>query len=208
MPAVANPIRIRSDDWSTLPKDYTLYGIKFINKYTGTHLRRGEDKIVGTSDEFTVSSGQTVSTNIDETTVYRAEFVVQDELTSVTTSGKNQVTNTNKIKRGSLASDKDLSINIQVNANGDITVLPVKGDNQTVTGTGKWVEDGDEWGGEKRNVIYLEYQFQDQEVVERKVFGSVVARTTLSLTHTVKDTLVMRDRNVKFEELVIDLNKK
>ncbi len=205
-PLIDNPIKIRDEDWSELPKDYTLFGIKFTNKYSGIHLRRGQDKIVGTSvfDNF---SDPIETTNIDETSVYHAEYVVQDELSSLITSGRNQVTNTNRIRRGSLPSETDLSINIQVNNSGDITVVPVDGGNQTVTGTGKWVEDGDEWGGKKRNVIYLEYQFQDTEVVEKKVFGNVVSATTLNLLHTVKDTLVMRDRDIKFEEFIIDLNK-
>ncbi|WP_158839603.1 DUF5627 domain-containing protein [Polaribacter sp. L3A8] len=208
IPFIDNPISIKADDWEILPKDYTLFGIKFINKYTGIHLRRGADKIVGTSEEFTVSSNQTETTNIDETIVYHAPYVEQDELITLNTSGRNQVTTTNLIKRGSISSDTDLSINIQVNDSGDITVAPVDGDNQTVTGTGKWVEDGDEWGGEKRDVIYLDYTFDDQEIVEQKVFGTVVSRTTLNLVHTVKDTIVMRDRNVKFEEFIIDLEKK
>lgn len=206
-PIVENPLRIRDEDWQDLPKDYTLFGIKYINKYTGTHLRRGEDRFVGTSEVFTLSNNQTITTDIDETVVYSAENVVEDELTSLTTSGRNQVTNTTRVRRGDIPSETDLSINIQVNDNGDITVGPVEGNNQTVTGSGKWVENGDEWGGVKQNVIYLDYQFEDVEVVETRVFGRVVASTTLSLVHSVKDTLVMRDRNVKFEEFVVELKQ-
>jgi hypothetical protein len=40
---VSNPIRIKAEDWETEPKDYTLFGIKYMNKYQGIYLRRGED---------------------------------------------------------------------------------------------------------------------------------------------------------------------
>lgn len=207
VPAVDNPIKIRNEDWSTLPKDYTLYGIKFINKYSGTQLRRGQDIITGSKDSLNISSGNTVSTAIDDTIVYSADNVVQDEITSLTTSGRSQVINTTRIRRGNIPSDTDLSIKIDVNDNGDIIVSPVEGDNQTVTGTGKWIEDGDEWGGEKQNVIYLEYEFTDVTTVEYLRFGRPTDKVSVNLLHKVKDTLVMRDRNIKFEEFVVNLEK-
>ena len=205
--AVDNPIRIRDEDWNSLPKDYTLYGIKYINKYSGTHLRRGEDLIQGSKDSLNVASGNSESSVINESIVYRAEYVVQDELTSVITNGRNEVINTNRIRRGTIPSDTDLTVKIQVNDSGDITISPVDGGNQTVTGTGKWVEDGDEWGGEKRNVMYLDYQFNDVTTVEYLRFGRATDIVSIDLLHKVKDTLVMRDRNVKFEEFVVNLDK-
>ena len=30
---ITNPKRVRATDWATLPKDYTLFGIKYMNKY-------------------------------------------------------------------------------------------------------------------------------------------------------------------------------
>ena len=47
VPLVDNPIKIRDEDWDPLPKDYTLFGVKFINKYDGIYLRRGEDAALG-----------------------------------------------------------------------------------------------------------------------------------------------------------------
>jgi len=45
-----------------------------------------------------------------------------------------------------------------------------------------FVKDGDMWGGKKRNVLHLAYSYTDPATNE---------------LHTVKDTLVVRDRNVK-----------
>jgi hypothetical protein len=203
-----NPARIVADDWQIAPKDYTLYGIKFINKYSGVHLRRGEDIITGVKDSLNVASGNTGDTeNINDIVVFRADNVVENEISNITTSGKSQVSMTNRIKRGALPSDTDLSINMQISDNGDIIVSPVEGGNQTVTGTGKWVEDGDEWGGQKRNVIYLDYQYDDVTTFEYKSRGRTTDILTFNLKHQVKDTLVMRNRNVKFEQFSLKFDK-
>jgi hypothetical protein len=207
VPIIDNPIKILDDNWVTTPKDYTLFGIKFINQYSGMHLRRGSDKIVGTSELFTVSTGERETTTIDTTSVYRSEFVVQDELALVSTSGRNKATVTNRVRRGNIAGNDNVSIEMTIDGNGDIVVTEAPGETLTVTGTGKWLEDGDEWGGEKRNVIYLEYEYKDVQVVQEMRFGRVVSESTVDLLHTVKDTLVMRDRNVKFEQFTVELTQ-
>jgi hypothetical protein len=206
IPIVDNPIKIRPEDWNPAPKDYTLFGVKFFNKYHGSYLRRGEDKVVGTSKKFTNATGVTETTDIDDSTVYRAEFVVQDEVTPVSTAGRNKVISTNLVRRAGIPSNSTVSLELSIDDNGGVTITNADEDSSiTITGTGTFVEEGDEWGGEKRDVIYLEYQYQDIEVVEEKVFGQVVASTTVDLMHTVNDTLVIRDRDVKFEEFVVEL---
>ncbi len=213
---VLAPRKVVGDDWITAPKDYTLFGIKFMNKYQGKYLRRGEDKAVGTSEQVktTIATGvtETESTDIDGTTVYSAEYVVRDEITSVLTSGSNKAISTNLIRRPGIASNKTISLELTFDDNEEITITNADAEsNINVTGTGKFVKDGDEWGGEKRDVIYLEYEYREQEVEisEEKFFGTVISRTTLTLDllHTVKDTLVIRDRDVKFEEFTVTLGK-
>lgn len=207
VPTVQNPIKIKADDWNPAPKDYTLFGIKFINKYHGKYLRRGADRIVGTSEVFTASTGITETVNIDTTSVYRADFVVQDEVVDVFTSGRNSTTVTNRVRRGKIPSEDNVTLNLDFDSSENITITNDQGGKFTVTGTGQLVEDGDEWGGEKRNVIYLEYQYSDVQVIEETFFGQLTKRTTIDLTHTVNDTLVIRNRDIKFEEFIINLEK-
>ena len=57
-----------------------------------------------------------------------------------------------------------------------------QGSAYTVSGNGSFVKKGDMWGSEKRDVLHLKYQVN---------FGTTV--------HNLTDTLVMRDRAVKFE---------
>lgn len=201
---VTNPIKINADDWETQPKDYTLFGIKFMNKYEGMYLRRGEDKIVGTST--ILANGVTETVNIDDSTIYRDEFVVGDEVTLVKTSGRNKAISTNQVRRAGIPSNSNVSIELTFDDNGEIVITSAEDETEfVVTGTGTFVVDGDEWGGESRDVIYLEYEYRDLEVVQEFVFGQLVSESTLDLMHTVKDTLVIRDRNVAFEEFEIQL---
>jgi len=214
VPLVDDPIKIRDEDWSPLPKDYTLFGIKFMNKYQGIYLRRGEDAAVGFNESVTVFENgdptETVTEVIDSSTVYRAEFVVQDELLPLATAGRSEATTTIDVRRPGIATDLQLSLLLTFNDNEEITVSNADpNSNITVTGTGSFVEDGDEWGGESRDVIYLDFQYleQDVEVTQVFFFGSLVSTTTATfeLNHQVNDTLVIRDRDVRFEEFVVDL---
>ncbi|MHB0753784.1 DUF5627 domain-containing protein [Polaribacter sp. M15] len=213
---VTSPIRIKADDWQSLPKDYTLFGIKYMNKYQGIYLRRGEDTALGSNESVTVYANgdptETVTENIEGSTVYRSEFVVEDELLPLATSGRNEVTTTIAVRRPGSATNSTLFLNLAFNDNEEITVTNADPNSSvTVTGTGNFVEDGDEWGGKSRDVIYLDFQYRELvvEVSENRFFGRLISTTTntFDLLHTVKDTLVIRDRDVKFEEFTINLEK-
>ena len=212
---ITDPKRVVATDWEVAPKDYTLYGIKFKNKYDGIYLRRGADKIVGTSEivkEYTSGAPtETTTENIDDSTIYSEENVVDDEVTPVLTAGRSEATSSSFIRRAAgLPNGADITLLLTVDANEDIVVSNADQSSPLViTGTGKFVENGDAWGGEARHVMYLEYGYQDQtvEVEEQLFLGSVISTTTttVNLQHTVNDTLVIRDRDVKFEQFELTL---
>lgn len=177
VPIIDNPIKILDADWSILPKDYTLFGIKFMNKYQGKYLRRGEDVMTNDLGEVTTST-------------YKAEFVEQDEVIDVLTSGRSNADYTNRVRRGELTSPGDVNLELLFNADETCTITGQDDNPYNVSGSGAFVEDGDEWGGEKRDVIYLDYSYTDAVNNE---------------THVVKDTLVIRDRSVKFEQFQVEL---
>ena len=74
------PVRTDASAWKVLPKDYTLYAVKYINKYDGSWLRRGIDKITD------VATGE-VSTD-----VRHKQYVENDEVMFLTTQSLNSVT--------------------------------------------------------------------------------------------------------------------
>jgi hypothetical protein len=176
VPVVSNPSRANAADWEILPKDYTFYGIKFMNKYQAMYLRRGVDMMTNAANE-TVSS------------VYHAQYVEQDELVMLTTTGRNSVELSNLVRRGEASSPGDVNIELFFDANDNCTIRSFGDDAYNVSGSGKFVENGDMWGGKNRDVIYLDYSYTDAANNE---------------IHAVKDTLVVRDRNVVFEEFSLN----
>ncbi len=173
--SVANPDRVNPADWDVNPKDYTLFGIKFMNKFHGKYLRRGQDLI-------------TDPTNIVGRT-YRAEYVVQDEVVFIETTGKNKVKLQNLIGRGDESSPGNVVMELTFNDDGTCTISSFQGDQNNITGSGQYLEDADTWGGKSRDVIYLDYTYVDAANTE---------------THVVKDTLVIRDRTAIFEEFQLE----
>ena len=81
-PAVEGEPAWRTDasQWKVLPKDYTLYAVKYINQWDGSWLRRGVDTITD------VASGE-VSTDIRH-----KQYVENDEVMFLTTQSLNSVT--------------------------------------------------------------------------------------------------------------------
>ncbi|HPR31281.1 MAG TPA: DUF5627 domain-containing protein [Prolixibacteraceae bacterium] len=168
-----NPDRRVTGDWTTVPKDYTLYAVKFINPWHGNYLRRGVD----------VVKGKQGNTTLDTTIVYRAKYVEWDEVISISTVSLNEASmQLNTRNKGSL-DNISFEVMIQFDPNGEnCTLSHPESASYTLTGSGKFVNDGDEWGNIKRDVLHLNYEID---------FGSV--------RHTFTDTIVMRDRGIAFE---------
>jgi hypothetical protein len=158
-----------SSHWETTPKNFTIFAVRYINPYHGTYLLRGTDVVKDNSD------------NVLETIIYRKKYVEYDEIKKLETKSLHQVMYIGPVRKlsGSAGNFKAL---LNFSENGDCTISTADGSSFPVTGTGKFVEKGDEWGNQKRNVIHLDYQIQEG-----------------LRTHFVNDTLVIRDRGVKLE---------
>lgn len=125
-----------------MPKDYTLYCVKYINQWHANYLRRGKDVI---------TDGGTTTTN-----VRHKEFVEKDEITS--------------LKSASLTS-VEYPVTLSVNGTNTTCTLLLSFDNQgkctvssktngfTATGNGTFVKNGEKksWGNKDRNALYLDY---------------------------------------------------
>lgn len=158
-------------DWATLPRDYTLFGVKYVNPYHGTWLRRGKMEV------------KNMNGDLLSTVMYRTRSVEFDIPTVLTTKKLNEVTGTMNVETESW------KVVLSVDENKDILVKTDTGSAVVVNGTGKYVENGDTWGGtpEKptpRDVLHLHYSY---------------VRTNGNIC-VVSDTLVFRDRGIKIEE--------
>jgi hypothetical protein len=170
----ATPKRTIAADWSILPKDYTLFGVKYINKYHGYYLRRGADKLINAAVD-----------TVFGTKTYRTPFVESNEVTKASTVDLNTVLVPSIIRRHQKPDGGTLSLKLQFANDGTCTVT--NNVTSAVIGTGLLKENGDIWGGKAHDVIYLDYAYTDLTKNEK---------------HEVKDTMVIRDRGVGFELLI------
>ena len=158
--------------WSVVPKDFTMFAVKYINAYHGKYLHRGKSIV------------KDASQNVIESTIYRDRYITDNEIWSMTTTSMTEVTTQGSIKSSIFSGQLGLILNFA--DNGDCTVTGEAGSSQYgITGTGKFVKDADTFGNKKRNAIHLNYQFTDG-----------------TNTYSATDTLVVRDRAVIMETYV------
>jgi hypothetical protein len=169
--SVANPDRRKPENWSIVPKDYILYAVKYINPYHGTYLRRGVDEVKGNNG----------NTALDTKIVYHGQYVEKDEVCNLTTNSLTDNTLA-LVARNKDNSTASFQVRLKFDNAGKVVVSTPAAVPYTVTGNGEFVKKGDMWGNEKRDVLRLKYQVN---------FGTA--------THNFTDTIVMRDRGVKFE---------
>ena len=168
---LSSPDRRKAGDWSVVPKDYVLFGVKYINPYHGSYLRRGVDEV----------KGNIGNTTLDTTVIYHNAYVEKDEVVSLFTKSLTQDSiSLNAKNKGNINAPFKLVLNFD--NSGKCLVTGPASATYTITGNGEFVKKGDIWGNEKRDVLYLKYNVD---------FGTS--------THNLTDTLVMRDRGVKFE---------
>ena len=170
-PGVSNADPRIVGNWVLAPKDFTLFGVRYVNKYHGKYLLRGASEIRVTADNQVVDNVK-----------YRQVYVERDEVISLTTASMNSIIYGHAI-RATAGSPGAFKMEITFDDNGNGVIKEAVGSAFPVTGTGKFVKDADEWGNKKRDAIYLDYQI-----------------TVGANTHHVADTLVFRDKAVKFEE--------
>lgn len=170
-------VRILSQ-WDIAPKNYTLFGIKFINAYHGVYLRRGVDSI---RDKNTNALKLPVK-------IYRQSNVEKDELCYFKTIGRNKVEITGSLRPTPLSTKMIMDFA----ADGTCTITQSPGTSYVISGTGKFITDGDSWGGSSRDVVRALYTITD--LVKNEI-------------HQMRDTIVLRDRDVKFETFTVTVKK-
>jgi hypothetical protein len=154
-------------NWNVVPRDFTMFAVKYVNPYHGTYFHRGRSML---SD----AGGKTL-----ESATYHEQFVEKNELWTLSTKSKNQVAVEGVIRAKAVTG----KMNMLLTFNGDnCTIQGSAGTGAVVTGTGKFVDDADEWGNKKRDAIHMTYQF-----------------TQAGNKYTATDTLVVRDRGVVLE---------
>jgi hypothetical protein len=165
--ANSNPARCDASAWEELPKDYVLYGIKYINPWHASYLRRGVDQIT--------QNGTTTNN------VRHKEYVEKDEVVYLTTTSLTQCTLPISAVVPDGESIKTVTCDLTLTFNGDDVTVTTSTPGMTASGTGKYVTLGEKksWDNQDRDGLYLNYKID---------FGAK--------QYSTQDTLVMRLREV------------
>jgi len=175
--SVVSPDPRVASDWTITPKNYVLFGIKYINPTHGVYLLRGK---------------RTNTTAVPQVSVsYSARFLDDNDMTKLTTKSLTEnymptVGGTNKE-----ASNAKYSMLLTFNkANKSVTVSQKNASTVVVSGTGKYFSKNDTgaegYNGQKHRTIYLDYNYVDG-----------------ASTYHVNDSLVFVDTDMKFEEFAV-----
>ncbi len=175
-PAVSNPSRVNPKDWITIPKDYVLYAIKYVNPWHGNYLRKGTDQI-------TKADGSVTST------VRHTPYVENNEVVSISTGSLKSANLPLAIKNSS-GTNVPFTLVLNFADDGTCTVGS-NSENFEIAGSGKFISKGEKnsIGGSDRSAIYLDY---------------TVNFKNLNLRYATKDTLIVRDRGIKAEYFDIE----
>lgn len=172
---LTNPNRLITSNWVSgfAPMDYTLYGIKYANKYHGNYFHYGIDSLFNAAKVLVGSPKR-----------YSTKFVEDNIITKVTTASLTEST-INRLG-GTNVGDK-YKILLKINDDKTVSLSSVAG-GVVVSGKGVFKEpkDGIVWGGKGNSTIILNYSYIDTDG-----------------THRCKDTLVYRTNAITYEDFKI-----
>lgn len=162
------PDRHIASNWVSLmtPKNYTLFGIKYVNPYHGKWLRRCQ-----------IIEKDPTNTTFVSSSVIRNSYPERDQVVTLTTNSMSTVTS--NFVGGSFTSTMKLTV-----SGTAVIITPITGAVLAATGTGTYAINGQSWGGNPYDALYLNYMY------------------TLANGNkcNVMDTLVFRDRGIVVQQ--------
>ena len=163
IPGIINPNRFITANWQSgfLPMDYTLFGIKYTNKYHGNYFHYGVDNLY-------------VSSILVSTKRYSTPIVENNSITMVKTASLTEST-INRL--GGTNTGAKYTIMMKFNDTKTISLSSITG-GVVVSGSGVYKEakNGIVWGGKGNQTIILDYTYTDTDGVH-KCNDTLVYRT-------------------------------
>lgn len=137
-----------SNYWEIAPKNFTMFGVKYMNEYQGNYFHFGKS-IVKNS----------IGTEIENST-YEEKYMEKNPIVNIKTKERHQASF--KIKMKSSYLDKEVEMYLKFD--GD--KCSVVGDPKsalTISGEGEFKKDAFVWGNKPRNGIVVNYTISDGE---------------------------------------------
>lgn len=181
------PNIVDNSQWSELPKNYTLYAIKYKNKWAGAWLSKsktsGSNNGEGFSHESNASNWESADIKYLSSKSLTESYYKMSHAVAYTTAN------------GS-SSEKTISCDlvVRIDDNGNATVSTAT-PGCTASGNGKYTYHGaiKAWGNTDRDLLELEYSYSIPYVVNE------ATGATAEYKVNVTETLVARDRQNKLE---------
>jgi hypothetical protein len=170
--SASDPNLFIPSDWAIVPKDYVLYCIKYVNPWHGSYLRRGVD----------IGAGNNGNSDLDTTVYYHNEYVERDQVVKMSTVSLNEISLSLITRDRGNSTDIPFELRLLFDNAGECSIYAPADSSYTVAGNGTFVKDGDMWGNEERDVLYLDYEVSFEASM-----------------HSFSDTLVLRDRGIAME---------
>ncbi len=181
------PSVVKSDEWTVLPKNYTLYAIKYKNKWTGTWLSKS--KISGENNGVPFTS-ESNPKNWEDATI---KYLTSKSLTESHYAMSHSVPYVDVTGTGA---EKTIvcDLVVKIDDNGNVTVS-TETPGCTASGSGKYTYHGaiKAWNNTDRDMIELTYSYTIPYVVNEQTGA------TAEYKANVTETLVARDRQNKME---------
>ena len=137
----------KADHWKTIPKDYTIFGIRYINEAHGFYLYRGQRLNLTTQD----------------TSIYSERFLTDNSATMLTTTS---LTENTMGHAAGMATDASFVMHLTFDHDAkNIIVSQLDTTTADVSGSGVYYSKDDEesesYNGNKHRTIYLDYIYND-----------------------------------------------
>jgi len=176
MASVVSPDPRIASNWVTPPKNYVLFGIKYINPTHGVYLLRG--KRINTKNAL-------------DFVTYSKQFIDDNVMTKLTTKSMTENYMPTVGGTNTEASNAKYSMLLTFNKDNKSVMVSQKSTSSVAaTGTGKFYSKTDAqaegYNGKKHRTIYLDYNYVDG-----------------LNTYHVNDSLVFVDTDLKFEEFAV-----
>jgi hypothetical protein len=145
-PIISNPDIRAVDQWVAPPKNFTMFGIKYINEFHGAYFHYGEN---------TVKNAENIAL---ETNKYISNYVEKNSVSRLVTSGRHQVSFTTYFKSQVMTGE----INMLLDFNGDnCTITAAEGSPYQISGIGVFRPKKYSWGNKDRDGIELNFTVSD-----------------------------------------------
>lgn len=184
---IENPNRLNPDDWTIEPKDFTLYAVKYKNKFEGCWLSKGVDEVDDNGETSIVDRNadyweRATLRYMKTRSLNQAVYIHEFDMPIINKKGKNDEVHI------------VCEMLLDIDDNGNVKIS-CDSDEVEVSGSGTWKELGEPkaFGDKDRDLMELNYtiRFEYMKHVPKKTMAYYEVKCN--------ERLVLRDRQNKQE---------